>query len=233
MNRCQLVVTNNPKMNFLKIYAFGGLGADRRVFQYLTLKNQLVVLDWIKPKKDEQLENYAKRMAIEYGIDKEAEFIILGVSFGGLVAIEISKLYEAQQTILISSVENRRELSRLIRFIGQIGILKCLPKEIFNPPRKIAHFLFGAEKKELLNAILDETDPEFVKWAVNELANWKNETKLENVLKLGGEKDKLLPPKGENTVIIKGGGHFMIVDKADRISEIIVTTYECLFLDRK
>ena len=118
-------------------------------------------------------------------------------------------------------METKDELSKIIRLTGKSKVTKILPKTIFDPPRKIAYFLFGTKKKELLNSILDDTDLEFAKWAVNELLNWKNTTKLNNVLKIGGEKDKLLPPKDKETFIIKNGEHFMIVDKAEEISKII------------
>lgn len=205
----------------MKIYAISGLGADKRVFEYLTLENELISLDWITPKVNERIEVYAKRFAENYGVDKETNFIVLGVSFGGLIATEISKLYKPKMTILISSAETKNEINKFGKLIGQVGITKILPKKIFDPPRKIAHFLFGTEKKELLNSILDDTDLDFAKWAVNELINWKNTTKLENVLKIGGSKDKLLPPKDKKTIIIEDGEHFMIVDKAKEISQII------------
>ena len=56
--------------------------------------------------------------------------------------------------------------------------------------------MFGTEKKELLNSILADTDLNFTKWAIRELMNWENQSRLENLIKIGGTKDKLLPPKG-------------------------------------
>ena len=205
----------------MKIYAISGLGADKRVFEFLTLDNELISLDWITPKANEPIEEYTKRFAENYGIEKNNNFIVLGVSFGGLIATEISKLYQPKMTILISSAETKNEINKFGKIIGRVGITKILPKKLFDPPRKIAHYIFGTDKKELLNSILDDTDLNFAKWAVNELLNWKNVTKLENVLKIGGSKDKLLPPKDEKTIIIEDGEHFMIVDKATEISRII------------
>lgn len=83
-------------------------------------------------------------------------------------------------------------------------------------------YLFGTKNNKLLNEIFDDTDLNFVKWAVNELTNWKNTTELKNVLKINGSNDKLIPPKGDTKMeIIDDGEHFMIVDKADEISKII------------
>ncbi|MGB1041724.1 MAG: alpha/beta hydrolase, partial [Flavobacteriales bacterium] len=67
-----------------------------------------------------------------------------------------------------------------------------------------------------------DTKTSFTKWAVNELINWKNKEKLNNCLKIHGTKDRLIPtPKDEETILIEGGEHFMIVDKANEISKII------------
>ncbi|WP_027064853.1 alpha/beta hydrolase [Maribacter sp. Hel_I_7] len=205
----------------MKIYAISGLGADKRVFKYLTLDYELVPIEWIKPKTKESIIEYSKRLIVEYGIDTDKNFGILGVSFGGLIATEISKLTKPKFTILISSVETRNELSGLIKLTGKSKLLELVPESLLNPPKAIASFMFGTNKKELLNSIIDDTDVSFTKWAIRELMNWKNQTQLSNLIKIGGTKDKLLPPKGDNTILIDKGEHFMIVDKAKEISDII------------
>ena len=74
----------------------------------------------------------------------------------------------------------------------------------------------------MLNKILDDTDLDFAKWAVDKLVTWKNETKLTNCLKIGGTKDKLMPSKDiNNTMLIENGEHGMIVDMAEEVSKII------------
>lgn len=205
----------------MKIYAISGLGADKRVFNYLTLDHKLIPVEWIKPKPKETIVEYSKRLIIEYGIDKEEDFGVLGVSFGGLIATEISKLTKPRFTILISSAETRNELSVIIKLTGKSKLIELIPEKLLNPPKAIAYFMFGTEKKELLNSILDETDLNFTKWAMRELMNWENQSRLTNLIKIGGSNDKLLPPKGDNTILIDKGEHFMIVDKADEISKII------------
>lgn len=205
----------------MKIFAISGLGADKRVFEYLTLEHELVPVEWITPKNKETIVDYSIRLIEKYGIENENNYGILGVSFGGLIATEISKLTNPKLTILISSVETKSELNGLIKLAGKSRLIELIPEKLLNPPKAIAHFMFGTDKKELLNSILDDTDLNFTKWAIRELMNWKNQTRLSNLIKIGGSKDKLLPPKGENTILIEQGEHFMIVDKAKEISEII------------
>lgn len=205
----------------MKIFAISGLGADERVFKYLTLEHDLITIVWLKPKTKEPIIEYSKRIIKEYGIENEQDFGLLGVSFGGLIATEISKLTKPKFTILISSVATRNELSSIIKLSGTLKLIELIPQKLFNLPKPIAHFIFGAKHKELLNAILDDTDLSFTKWALRELLNWQNESHLSNLIKISGTKDKLLPPKGTNTILIDKGEHFMIVDNAKEISSIL------------
>lgn len=138
----------------MKIYAISGLGADKRVFEHLTLEHDLVHIDWIKPKPKEPIVAYAKRLIEAYGIDNKGDFGILGVSFGGLIAVEISKLTNPKFTILISSVETRKELSGIIKLVGNTKLIELVPKRLFNPPKAMAHYMFGTKNKQLLNSIL-------------------------------------------------------------------------------
>ena len=204
----------------MKIYGISGLGADRRVFNYLSLNYDFIPLDWIAPLKKESISEYSIRLS--KCIDQTDEYIILGVSFGGLVATEISKVLSPSMTILISSAETKSELPILFRLLGRTGLLKILPTKIFNPPKKLAHYLFGTKRKKLLNDILNDTDLKFTKWAVNQLVIWDNNQTLKRVLKINGTDDKLIPPKRNRAMeLINKGEHFMIVDRAKEISIII------------
>lgn len=204
----------------MKIYGISGLGADKRVFDSLTLDFEFVPIDWITPNKNESIESYSKRLSSV--IDNKNEFCLIGVSFGGLIVTEISKILKPKTTILISSAHTKSELRAIFRWFGKTKLIKLIPATLFDPPRWIARYLFGAKNYKLLNDILDDTDLSFAKWAVNELINWKNTNQSDNVLKINGTKDKLIPPKGNTEMeLINNGEHFMIVDRANEVSKII------------
>jgi hypothetical protein len=203
----------------MKIYTISGLGADERVFQYLNIEAEIIPISWLKPFKDEHLFSYAKRMVER--IDTSQPFGIMGVSFGGLICVEINKIVNPSLTILISSVETSQELPILYQFIGKTQLIRLIPSFLFNLPKKFAHYFFGSSNI-LLDHILDDSDLGFTKWALGRLLVWKNDFRLNNCIKIGGSKDRLLPPKdAERTEIVKDGGHFMIIDKAKEISELI------------
>ncbi|AEL23841.1 alpha/beta hydrolase [Cyclobacterium marinum] len=204
----------------MKIYGISGLGADKRVFNFLKLNHTLIPIEWIKPYKREPLQDYSARLSKI--IDPKSDFVLIGVSFGGLVAVEISKILNPCLTILISSVETKIELRPIYRGFGKLNIIKKIPAKLFDPPRYIASSLFGTANKELLNDILEDTDLQFAKWAVNELVNWDNQNQVENLIRIHGTKDKLIPWRGLGKVeLIEDGEHFMIVDRAEEISKFI------------
>ena len=205
----------------MKLYAISGLGADHRVYDQLHLNCPVEHLPWLEPKNKEPIELYAQRMADQ--IQNNGAFGIMGVSFGGLIAVEISKLLNPQLTILISSVETKNELPLLYRFFGMTRIITLIPHFFFVPPKRLMHWVFGAKNKSLLSEILNNADSRFTRWALQALCNWRNQLALTNpVLRIGGAKDKLLPPHytGESTILAEGE-HFMIVDRAEEISGLI------------
>jgi len=205
----------------MHIFAISGLGADKRVFQFLELDYEWVALDWIAPQKGETLSQYAHRFIAHYELEQEQNAVLLGVSFGGMVAVEISKRINPRLTMLISSAETRQELPVWMRFLGKTFLDTTLPASLFNPPRKLAYYFFGTRRRALLNAILEDTDPTFAKWAVGALMRWENEQVLSARVKICGTHDRLLPPKDPHAIFIEKGGHFMIVDQAPQISSIL------------
>ena len=86
------------------VYFISGLGADERVFQFLDLsKIEHQFIQWNEPQKKESLSSYCKKLTEQ--IDLKQEIILIGISFGGIIAQEISKIIECKKVIIISSVK--------------------------------------------------------------------------------------------------------------------------------
>ncbi len=122
--------------------------------------------------------------------------------------------------ILISSVESSEQLPRKYVSIGKTGIFKIVPNSLMNLPNRLLEYLMGAQNKRLLGEIIRDTNPEFIRWALNSIVNWSNNENAIIPIRIHGTKDKLIPLKGD-AIQIKDGGHFMIVDKAEEISNVI------------
>ena len=136
-----------------------------------------------------------------------------------MVAIEISRILNPNFTILISSITKPNELPHWKK-LGNLGLLNLIPNKLMKPPQLIFNFLFSADNRILLKEIVDDTKPQFIRWALNAIIKWKSEYIPPNLLRIHGTNDRLIPLKGK-AECIKGGGHFMIVDQADSISKII------------
>lgn len=206
-----------------KIYIFSGLGVDRRVFNHIDFGNlDVEFIDWIMPLRNEPLENYAKRISLKITTENP---ILIGLSFGGMVAVEISKIIKTKQIILIASAKNKFELPKFNRVSGKLKLNKLIPKSIFKKQNFVTNWLFGIETesdKQLLKDILNDTDADFFSWAIHEIINWKNEISPENLIHIHGNKDRIIPfKKVKADFVIEGGGHFMTVNKAKEIQNII------------
>lgn len=204
----------------MKIYFLSGLGADESVFSALDLPGvDRIYLNWMEPLPKESIEAYAQRMADRI---TEPTPVIIGLSFGGMMAIEIAKLIPVQQLILISSAKTAKELPPYFRVCRYVPLHKLLPLQSVAYSNRLMGFFFGVRtraQKERLKSIIRNTIQGFNQWAINALVNWKNQQINAPVFHIHGNADKLLPLSFVRPdIIIEGGNHFMIVQKAKEIS---------------
>jgi pimeloyl-ACP methyl ester carboxylesterase len=204
-----------------ELFLISGLGADRRVFVFLDLSEyKLNHVEWIQPLSDESIEQYATRLLKQIPAVRP---MLVGVSFGGIMAVEIAKQIETEKVILISSARTRSELPGYFRLTGKLNVHKILPTSIQTPPGFIVNYLFGVKtqsEKKLLKTIVQETDPVFLNWAIDKIVNWKNKELLPNVITIHGRHDRIFP-KQKADYVVESGGHFMIVSQATEVSRFI------------
>lgn len=214
----------------MKIYQIAGLGADERVFSFLNIDVDCTTIHWIDPFQKESIQSYASRLVSQ--IDTREKFGILGVSFGGIIALELGKIIQPEVIILISSVEKDNQLPLRLRSIGKMGILHFIPNAFIKPPKLLQGFLFSAVNKKLLHAIIKDTDPNFIRWALEAIIHWSHTDNAIPCIRIHGTKDRLIPLKSE-AIKIQGGGHFMIVDKAEELSTLVNKQLSILKLSRE
>lgn len=102
-----------------------------------------------------------------------------------------------------------------------------VPATLLKTHNFISNWFFGTESnadKTLLKKILKDTDPRFLTWAINEILNWKNNNEPKNWVHIHGDQDRIIPMENVNpTYVIRGGGHFMTVNKAKEIEVLFKT----------
>lgn len=220
------------KMTETRIFMISGLGADGRAFQLLRLNytSTITYIDWIKPDKEDTLTSYAQKLIDHYQIDSNS--VLIGLSMGGMVSIEIAKMVQPLKTIIISSVRNKNELPLFQKIFGLLGLHRFIPESKLSKSNFILERRFGAQnqfEKEQLREALKRTNPSFAKWAIGAITQWDEKAANEHIIKIHGDKDRLLPLRGKADYILKDAGHMMIIQRALEISDILDKELEKVF----
>jgi pimeloyl-ACP methyl ester carboxylesterase len=215
---------NKKHFPLMKLYLLSGLGADERAFQslYFPKHIQVVYLNWLPPLAKETMQQYAKRMANR--IDTAEPFFLAGLSFGGMLVTEMLEYIHPIKSFLISSVACRKELPAVYKLAGILQLNKLLPEKTVNKANPIAYWYFSVRsqnEKHQLQEVLAATDPKFSKWAIHEIVNWKRKQVPQNIIRIHGSVDRVLPIKQfRANYVIEGGGHLMVANRALEVSEI-------------
>jgi pimeloyl-ACP methyl ester carboxylesterase len=211
------------------VYFISGLGADRRAFKKIVFPPdfKLVHLDWIPARPGESLEGYAARLALN--IDTSVPLYLIGLSFGGMLATEISKKLNPVHTFIISSTPTFKELPWYYRMAGSLNLQKLVPVSFLKKGNNIGLKFLGAktaDERLLLRQLVIDSDPYFIKWALTCILTWKNKERPMNLTHIHGTADHILPIRfcSKPDAIIKGGGHFMVYANAGEIMKIISKT---------
>ncbi|HET9058265.1 MAG TPA: hypothetical protein VFN30_15580 [Chitinophagaceae bacterium] len=209
----------------MPVYCISGLGADERIFSKLRLKNcEIRYIKWVKPNSNnEPIESYALRLSTQI---QHKNPILVGVSFGGIIAVEIAKIICCKKIFLISTIKSKSELPLWVRLIGLCRVNKIVP---FTRRGSILvlleNYFLGpetVEEKRLISEFRKATDKFFLYWAVSSIVNWRNTIIPDNFVHLLGDRDKFFSVKKSNpNYIIHGGTHLMIYNRSQEISNII------------
>ncbi|WP_316737624.1 alpha/beta hydrolase [Pedobacter aquatilis] len=210
----------------INAYFISGLGADKRIFNKININKNVNIIhvNWIEPFKNETLPDYANRLSKI--IDNSKPFILVGVSFGGMLATEIAKITTPLATIAISTTISSHHLPQMYQLAGRLNILRFIPSKLLKSSNKLTQNYFfgvhGEEEKLLLKNIVNDTDPKFLKWAIGSIITWKNSIKPKNLYHIHGTNDKILYSKNSKPdYLINNGTHFMVYQNATEISTIM------------
>ena len=205
------------------VYCISGLGANEKVFSHLDFgDNKVTFLKWKLPLKNEPISDYAKRMAAEI---KDENPILIGLSFGGMMSIEIAKILPLEKVILISSIKNLHEMPFFMRIAGKLKLDKMIPLKPYKFLNSYQNYRLGVETKEqreLVNIYRNSVNQQYLDWAIHVILNWKNEWVPEQLIHIHGESDRIFPVKKlKANYLIGGGGHMMLINNAKEVNKIL------------
>jgi hypothetical protein len=207
-----------------RVYLIPGLAVDERLFSNIRIDNAMLIrVKWITPFKNESLPDYARRLSAQ--IDPSQPFYLIGVSFGGMCAIEISKQLKPEKTILVSSAKGQADLPWYFK------ILRYLPMHLWLGDRfavwmaSNSKWLFGVKKgeqAELFYDMMRKAPKDYPRRAIDCIVTWENTECPENIVHIHGTRDRIIPIRNvKNCIKLEGGTHFMIMNSAEELNRML------------
>ena len=203
--------------NIYNVYMMPGMAANSKIFDFISLPENfnIHILDWEIPIDDESIEDYSLRISKKI---KGKNVVLIGVSFGGIIVQEISKLIKAFKIIIISSVKNRNELPLMMQLSRTTKAYKFFNSKWINDFEALALFVFGPivrTRIELYRKYLSVRDENYLKWSIDRMVNWNQEKSLNKIIHIHGSNDLVFPSIYiKQAIFLKGGTHAIILRKA-------------------
>jgi len=212
--------------NRIHVYFVPGLAAGKEIFRNISLpldEFEVHIIEWIIPKNKESLSEYAKRMAAEV---VEPDSVLVGVSFGGVVAQEMSFYLSLRNIIIVSSVKTRKELPRRLKIARKTLAYKLVPTRLVLSAQDLTKFAFGPKTKKRLKLYQDYLhvrDKRYLDWAIENMVTWKRREMIQGVSHIHGTEDIVFPIQNiDQFVPIDGGTHIMVLNRGREVSEKLV-----------
>jgi len=206
-------------------YFVPGLAASKEIFKNIRLPEdqfEIHILEWLIPDKGQSLSSYAKRMADRV---EHPNPVILGVSFGGVVAQEMCAFLNPKKLIIVSSVKTRNELPKRLKAVRKTGIYKLVPTGWALSVKDLTKFAIGPRSRKrlkLYQEYLWMRDKVYLDWAIKQMVCWERETPLMDITHIHGDADIVFPIKNiEATHILPQGTHIMVLNKGSKVSKLL------------
>lgn len=219
----------------MKIYSISGLGANEEVFQNIQLPSEIKIqnISWLLPYHNESISDYASRMAQD--IEDTEDFILFGLSFGGIMVQEVAKIKKPKAVVLFNTIKSDKEKPWWIRINKHIRLYKLFPYFILNHTPAVAIFSYLTQKwnpkRPNLSSLYTLRDSRYTRWAFEQIVYWDNKINFDfPVHHLHGNLDMVFPIWNiENAVSISGGGHLAVYEKSEAVNhkmeEILLGLY--------
>ena len=208
----------------IDVYFIPGMGTDYRVFNDFKLAHgNIHYIEWMEPGDARSLEEYASLLADQ--IDTSRYYVIVGVSFGGMVGLEISRNLHNPNLILISSAKTAREIPIKYKTARVLPLHHVMGEKLLrNTSGKDFMYkdIMDPKNRQLYRQMLIENGAGFLKRQVDMIVRWKNREYDPGILHIHGTEDRVLPARRiENAVWIEGGTHKMVINHPDTLCDII------------
>lgn len=206
----------------IHIYCVPGMAASVNIFEFIALPEyyKIHTIPWEIPKQAETLQDYAKRLSAQV---TEANAVLLGVSFGGIVVQEMNRFLKLRKLIIVSSVKTKHEFPKRFEVLRRTKLHKILPTSLVKKVKNWESLLITEPIKKvgrLYDKYLTVKDPYYLDWSIENILNWTQEKPIAGVIHIHGTDDLVFPIKNiKDCERVPKGTHAMIVNRARWFNE--------------
>ena len=208
-----------------------GLGADSRMFHPQRAALPVVETpDWIAHVPGESLRSYARRFAQTIEIKQPA--ILCGVSMGGMIALEMSRLVPTRHIILIASCRRIDAANGLLRLAGRCARFVPLPLirhgGVFAPLFLGRGGALSRGDRDLLVSMARGLPADFIRWAGSAVVEWEGcPDPGAPVTHIHGDRDWVIPLRRvQADCVIAGGMHVLNLSHPAEVNRFIRDTVQ-------
>ena len=206
----------------IHIYCVPGMAASVNIFEFIALPEyyKIHTIPWEIPKQAETLQDYAKRLSVQV---TEANAVLLGVSFGGIVVQEMNRFLKLRKLIIVSSVKTNREFPKRFEVLRKTKLHKILPTSLVEKVKSWENLLLTEPIKKvgrLYDKYLTIKDAYYLDWSIENIVNWTQEKPIAGIIHIHGTDDLVFPIKNIKVCErVPNGTHAMIVNRARWFNE--------------
>jgi pimeloyl-ACP methyl ester carboxylesterase len=209
------------------VYLIAGQGSDSAIFQNFTWDStqyEIVHVVCRTPKKNELMRAYSHDLITQ--IDTSQKFSLIGVSLGGMLAVELTAMIHPEKTIIISSAKSAGEIPWRYRFMKRFKAYNAISPRRYKKSSSRVQGVVEPDRnnnERVFKEMLARKDPLFLKRATHMIVQWDRKELPKEIIHIHGTDDHTLPIRFVNpTFVIENGSHMMTLTRSEEIFEIIL-----------
>lgn len=206
-----------------------GLGVDSRLFyrQREEFPDAIVPV-WLQPERRETLARYAERLAAAAvrGVER-GTVVVGGLSLGGMLALEMSRLLDARAVVLIASCRSPRAVCGPLHWAERLG--RAIPPVVVGWALGLAPLVcgrgggIGPADRKVLSEMVSQVPVPLLRWGARAIMEWPGAEHVDApVHHIHGDHDWVIPLRCvKPTVVVPGGSHVLNLSHPREVNRLL------------
>ncbi|HBE70123.1 MAG TPA: hypothetical protein DDW52_18400 [Planctomycetaceae bacterium] len=203
-----------------------GMSSSYPVFgRVLPLLSESMVIEYPEPVHGDSLCDYAARIAANVSQDS----IVVGVSFGGMLAIEISHVINPAGCVVISSIAHSSEFPNWMKAFRVIG--GRATTHLMNSAGHLSNWVPQTCRSNTTAQMtrLAGEKGRWHRWAIRAVLDWKPPSISTRMLRMHGDADQTFPIRNISAdIVIRDGRHALPVSHPSEVAKAIIQFRDAL-----